>query len=314
MGIRAAFGLYEQTIDREVSVAGVGLHSGRGVNMTIRPADAGAGITFRRLDREGAAVPAALSAVVDAQLATTLAANGVSVATTEHLLGSLAGLGIDNAVIELDEGEVPIMDGSARPFVRLLKKAGVRRQGLRRRFLRITRPLEVRDGDAWIAVSPYEGFKVSYTIDFAHRLINRQEFSLELSPQAFAREISGARTFGFLSEVERLRQLGKGLGGSLANAVVLSPEEVLNVEGLRYADEFVRHKILDLVGDLALLGHCLLGHVQAHKTGHRQHLELLAAIRRQPDAWEIVGPDELPLAMTPPAALAGRSCSAPARL
>jgi UDP-3-O-[3-hydroxymyristoyl] N-acetylglucosamine deacetylase len=278
---------HQHTIKKAVSMRGIGLHSGKAVNLTIRPAEVDSGIRFVRSD-VAVAIPASMSLVVDTRLATTIARNDTAIATTEHLLAALSGLGIDNAVIELDAPEVPIMDGSAGPFVHLLRKADRRRQKGFRRLLKITDEIVVRDGDKEIRVVPHQGLKVTCEIDFDHELIRRQRYTIELSPKKFADEIAMARTFGFMEDVEKLKENGFALGGSLENAVVVARGGVLNREGLRFSDEFVRHKILDILGDLALLGCPLLGHVIASRSGHRQHLLLMQEIARRPECWEFV--------------------------
>jgi UDP-3-O-[3-hydroxymyristoyl] N-acetylglucosamine deacetylase len=280
---------YQHTIKKAVSMRGVGLHSGKAVNLTIKPAEVDSGIRFVRSDVETTtAIPASMNLVVDTRLATTIAQDETAVATTEHLLAALSGLNIDNAIVELDAPEVPIMDGSAGPFVHLLRKADRRRQKSFKRLLKITDEIVVRDGDKEIRVVPHDGLKVTYEIDFDHDLIRRQIYNVELSPKKFAEEIAMARTFGFMEEVEKLKENGFALGGSLENAVVVDRDGVLNREGLRFSDEFVRHKILDLLGDLTLLGCPLLGHVIGARSGHRQHLLLMQEIALRSDCWEFV--------------------------
>jgi UDP-3-O-[3-hydroxymyristoyl] N-acetylglucosamine deacetylase len=322
---------YQHTLKKTVRFGGVGLHSGEAVNLTVKPAAANCGVCFVRTDQQGhAPIPAFMNRVVSTILATTLANGGVSVSTTEHLLAALVGLGIDNAIIELDGPEVPILDGSAGPFVLILRKAGRLRQKARRRFLKITREITFQDGDKTLRVLPYDGFKVTSAIEFDHPLIRRQSCTMEISADTFAREVASARTFGFLDEVEKLQENGLALGGSLDNAIVVDRFGILNNEGLRFPDEFVRHKVLDLIGDLALLGYPLLGHVIANKSGHGQHLGLMQAIASQPDCWEMVSYDTvqdsgvlervvmstraagsrlMPL-LVPPATLSNSSCAA----
>lgn len=280
---------FQHTIRKAVSLRGIGLHSGKPVKLTIKPAEVNSGIRFMRSDiMASAAIPASMNLVVDTRLATTIAEKETAIATTEHLLAALSGLEIDNAVIELDAAEVPIMDGSAGPFVRLLKKVDRRRQKGFRRMLRITDEIAIRDGFKEIRLLPHDGLKITYEIDFDHSLIQRQSYSIELSPRKFAEEIATARTFGFMKDVERLKENGFALGGSLDNAVVVDRDGVLNNGGLRFNDEFVRHKILDLLGDLTLLGCPLLGHVIASRSGHSQHLQLMREIALRPDCWEFV--------------------------
>jgi UDP-3-O-[3-hydroxymyristoyl] N-acetylglucosamine deacetylase len=280
---------WQHTIRKTVSFAGVGLHSGKTVKLYIKPAGASTGIRFVRTDLgRKVMIPATLYRVTDTSLATTLAKDDVTVSTTEHLLAALAGMGIDNAVIELDNDEVPIMDGSAAPFVHVLTKVGRKRQKAARFLLKITRKIEVRNGDSVILIEPHDGFRVSGEIDFEHHLVRRQKFSVEVDSQTFIKEIASARTFGFLHEVEYLRQNGKALGGSLDNAIVIDRSEILNMEGLRFSNEFVRHKLLDLIGDLALLGCPVLGHITAIKSGHAQHLQLMKEIADHPECWQFV--------------------------
>jgi len=284
---------YQHTLKKTVRFAGVGLHSGEPVNLTIKAAPSNSGIRFQRSDLgRKAMVPAFMNRVVDTRLATTIGDGEARVSTTEHLLAALAGLGIDNALIEIDGPEVPILDGSAAPFVHILKNCGRARQNARRRMLKVTKEIEFRDGDKVIRVLPYDGFKVSSEIEFDHQVIRRQTYSMEICPERFADEIASARTFGFLEEVRKLQENGLALGGSLDNAIVVDRYGILNSEGLRFPDEFVRHKILDLIGDLALLGHALLGHVIASKTGHGQHFGLMQAIVDNPDCWELVEYDK----------------------
>lgn len=280
---------YQHTIKTPVSCRGVGLHSGKTVNMSIRPGAANTGIRFLRSDLGGDRfIPAFMNRVVDTMMATTIAEGDVRISTTEHVLSALTGLGIDNAIIELDAAEIPIMDGSAVPFVHLLKKAGIRQQKSYRRLVKISREISFADGDRIIRIVPHDGYKITAVIDFNHGLINRQECTIELSPDEFVHEISSARTFGFIDEVEKLQKNGLALGASLDNAVGMDRAGILNEEGLRFDDEFVRHKILDIIGDLTLLGCPLLGHVIAYKSGHGQHLRLMQEIAANPSSWDFV--------------------------
>ena len=280
---------WQHTIKKAVSFAGIGLHSGKTVRLAIKPAAPDTGIRFLRTDLlQGVMIPATLFRVADTRLATTLAKDDAKVSTTEHLLAALSGMGIDNAVIELDNDEVPIMDGSAAPFVHVLKKVGRERQKAVRLMLKITRRIEVKNGDAMIRIEPHKGFKVSGEIDFDHQLVRQQKFSVEIDSYTFIREIASARTFGFLHEVEYLRQNGKALGGSLENAIVIDRARILNAEGLRFTNEFVRHKLLDLIGDMALLGCPVLGHITACRSGHAQHLQLMQEIAAHPECWQFV--------------------------
>ena len=284
--------MWQHTVKKSISLAGVGLHSGKIAHLTIKPAPVNSGIRFYRVDRsDQAMIPASMCKVHDVQLATTLAEGDALVGTTEHLLSAMAGLGIDNAIIELDSEEVPIMDGSAFPFILMLKK-NLARQRSRRLMMKITKEIVYRNGESEVRVTPHNGFKVTCSIDFDHPVIQDQTYTLEVEPAAYMKEIASARTFGFLEQVEYLRANGKALGGSLENAVVIGKDGVLNKEGLRFGDEFVRHKVLDVIGDLALLGCPLLGHVQAHKAGHAQHVAFMEALAAQPDCWQLIDRSE----------------------
>ena len=281
--------LQQHTLKKATCFCGVGLHTGKQVTLTVKPAPADTGVRFVRTDLQNEVIPAFMDYVVDTSLATTLATdNGAVVSTVEHILGALSGLGIDNAIIELDSDEVPIMDGSAGPFVRILKKCGRQRQRAYRQMLKITREMSFKDGNKTIRVKPHNGIKFTYEIDFDHDLIRHQLYTMAYNPKKFADEIASARTFGFMDEVEKLKSNGYALGGSLDNAVVIDRLGVLNEEGLRYADEFVRHKVLDLIGDMALLGSPIIGHIIASKAGHGQHLGLLREIANHPECWEFI--------------------------
>lgn len=275
----------QRTIRRQISCAGIGLHSGQKVTLTLKPAAADTGIRFRRVDL-GVEIPATVGHVSGVQHATVLGKNGATVETVEHLLAALVAAGIDNVVVELSHREVPIMDGSSAPFLYLLQEAGVKKLAPARRYLKILKPVQMASGDKRIAVYPSDHFKVSYTISFDHPLLRHQSRTERISEQTFADHIAAARTFGFLKEVEWLRQNGLALGGSLENAIVIGDAGVLNP--LRFEDEFVRHKILDVVGDLALVGYPMVGHVVAHRAGHALHTQLAAAILGDPDAWCLV--------------------------
>ncbi len=276
---------HEQTIRDAVSCTGVGLHSGAPVTLRILPAPAGSGIVFHRTDLEGFAIEASGRNVARVSYATSLMKKGVLISTTEHLLSAFIGLGIDNAIVELDNLELPILDGSARPFVEMIQKAGVRKQRKQRTYLRIVREIELREGDKFIAVYPSNAYSVSYSINFPHPLIGKQSFCVRLTNGNFLNEIAGARTFGFLHEAEAMRQQGLIRGASTDNAIVLSRDEVLNPP-LRFRDEFVRHKVLDLIGDLALLGKQILGSVVADRAGHAMHTALVSRILRDQSYWE----------------------------
>jgi UDP-3-O-[3-hydroxymyristoyl] N-acetylglucosamine deacetylase len=277
----------QRTLRRQVSCAGIGLHSGNKVTLILRPAPANSGIRFRRTDLGGLEIEATIDNLAGIQYATGLAQNQGSVETVEHLLAALASLGIDNVVVELNYPEVPIMDGSAAPFVYLIHEAGVRDLGVPRRFLRVTRPIELSKGDKRIALYPSEHFKITYSISYDHPLLRHQARTMTITEAAFVEQIAPARTFTFLKEVELLRQHGFALGGSLENAVVIGETGVLN-HPLRFDDEFVRHKILDAIGDLALVGLPVIGHLVAHRGGHGLHTAFVAKLLEERDAWEVV--------------------------
>jgi UDP-3-O-[3-hydroxymyristoyl] N-acetylglucosamine deacetylase len=281
----------QRTLKNVIRATGVGLHTGEKVHLTLRPAAPDTGIVFRRVDLEPPAeIHACPDNVGDTRLSTTLVNGSVRVSTVEHLLSAFAGLGIDNAYVDLSAPEVPIMDGSAGPFVFLLQSAGIEEQARPKRFIRIKRPIEVRDGDKFARFEPYEGFKVEFMIDFDHPAFQdrAKRAQIDFSTNSFVKEISRARTFGFLREIEQLRQQNLALGGSLDNAVVVDEYRVLNEEGLRYEDEFVKHKILDAIGDLYLLGHTLIGSFKGHKSGHALNNQLLRALIADQAAWEEV--------------------------
>jgi UDP-3-O-[3-hydroxymyristoyl] N-acetylglucosamine deacetylase len=281
----------QRTLKSLISASGVGLHTGQKVRMTLRPAPADTGIVFRRIDLEPPLdIPARAELVGEARLASTLVKDGVKIYTVEHLMSALSGLGIDNAFVDLDASELPIMDGSASPFALLLQQAGIEEQGAPKRFLRVKKPVEVKDGDKWARLEPYAGFRVSFSIDFRHPVIDRstQSVTIDFAETSYLKEIARARTFGFMHEVEDLKDSGLALGGGLDNAVVLDEQSVLNSEGLRFADEFIRHKLLDAIGDLYLLGRPLLGAFTAHKSGHALNNRLLRAALSEPGALETV--------------------------
>ncbi len=283
--------LKQRTIKRLIKATGVGLHTGKKVTMTLRPAQPDQGIVFRRLDLpQPVDIRAAARAVTDTRLCSAVEGQGAKVATVEHLMSALAGLGIDNLYVDLTGPEVPIMDGSAGPFVYLLQSAGIEEQRAPKRFFRIRRPVEVRDGDKWARFEPYDGFRVSFSIVFDHPVFERasQSLTIDFAETSYTKEVARARTFGFAQDVEAMRDAGLALGGSLDNAVVLDEYRVLNTDGLRYADEFVKHKVLDAIGDLYLVGHPLIGAFSAHKSGHALNNQLLRATLDQADAWELV--------------------------
>lgn len=277
---------YEQTIRSAVEASGVGLHSGAPVTMRILPAAAGSGIVFRRVDLDNFLIEANGRNVAKVSYATSLMKKGVLISTTEHLLSAFVGLGVDNAIVELDNLELPILDGSAKPIVEMIQRAGLRRQRRKRHYLRILKEVEVREGDKFIAVYPSEGYSVSYSINFPHPLIGRESFRVELGNGAYVREVAPARTFGFLHEAAMMRNMGLIRGASEENAIVLTRDGIQNPP-LRYPDEFVRHKVLDLVGDLALIGHQVLGRIVADRAGHAMHTALVSRLLRDPSLWEM---------------------------
>jgi len=277
--------IQEQTIRSAVECSGIGLHSGAPVSLRILPAPANTGIVFRRVDLEGFEVEAISRNVARVSYATSLMKKSVLISTTEHLLSAFIGMGIDNAIVELDNLELPILDGSARPFVDLIRRAGVRKQRRPRTYIRIRRALELREANKFIAVYPADTYSVSYTINFPHPLIGRETFTLDLSNGQYVSGIAPARTFGFLHEAEAMRQQGLIRGASKENAVVLTRDGLVNPP-LRFADEFVRHKILDLIGDLALIGRRILGNVVADRAGHAMHTALVSRLLRDETLWE----------------------------
>ena len=281
----------QRTLKTAIRATGIGLHTGRKVLMLLRPAPANSGIVFRRVDLEPPVdIPARVAHVSETTLGTTLAHAGASIATVEHLLSAFAGLGIDNCFIDLTAGEVPIMDGSAGPFVFLLQSAGIENQAAPKRFVRIRRRVEVQDGDKWARFDPHQGFRVSFEIEFDHPVFRRhaQRACMEFSTTAYLREVSRARTFGFVRDLETMRSRNLALGGTLDNAIVLDDYRILNEDGLRFEDEFVRHKILDAIGDLYLLGHSLIGEYTAYKSGHGLNNRLLRTLLAEQEAWEEV--------------------------
>ncbi|KHF26244.1 UDP-3-O-acyl-N-acetylglucosamine deacetylase [Solemya velum gill symbiont] len=282
----------QRTLKNSIKATGVGLHSGEKVLLTLRPAAPDTGIVFRRLDFDAPVdIEARAENVGDTSLSTSLVnEEGVKVSTVEHLLSAFAGLGIDNAFVDVSAVEIPIMDGSAAPFVFLIQSAGIVEQDVAKRFIRIKKPIEVTDGDKRASFEPFDGFKVSFGIEFDHpAFVERPAFaSIDFSSTSFVREVSRARTFGFLREIEALREMNLALGGSLDNAVVVDEYRVINEDGLRYDDEFVKHKILDAIGDLYLLGHSLIGHFNGYKSGHALNNKLLRELLVQQDAWEEV--------------------------
>lgn len=286
----------QRTLKNVIRATGVGLHTGEKVLLTLRPAAPWTGIKFRRIDLpETVVIDAKPENVGDTRLSTSLVKGEVRISTVEHLLSALAGLGIDNAYVDVTAPEVPIMDGSAGPFVFLIQSAGIEEQDAPKRFIRITRSLKVQDADKWVRFDPYDGFRVGFTIDFDHPAFvpENQTACIDFSTTSFVKEVSRARTFGFMREIEALRKNRLALGGSMDNAIVIDDYRVLNEDGLRYPDEFVKHKILDAIGDLYLLGHSLIGSFTGHKSGHALNNCLLRELLRHKNAWEYVMFDDL---------------------
>lgn len=279
----------QYTLKTLVRATGVGLHTGCKVVLTLRPAPPDIGIVFRRLDVEPPVeIPVAPERVTDTRLCSAIERDGVKIATVEHLMSALAGLGVDNVYVDLTGPEVPIMDGSAAPFVFLIQSAGLQAQAAPRRYLRVKKTVRVEEGDKWAELAPYDGFRLTFRIDFEHPVLARsgQSVSIDLARQSYVQELSRARTFGFMREVESLRSAGLARGGTLDNAVVMDDYRVLNEGGLRYADEFVKHKVLDAIGDLYLAGHPILGAFSAYKSGHGLNNRLLRALMADTAAWE----------------------------
>ncbi len=281
----------QRTLKNVIRATGVGLHSGEKVYMTLRPAPVDTGVVFRRVDLEPIIeMPASAELVTETTLCTGLSCDGAKVQTVEHLMSALAGLGVDNVYVELSSAELPIMDGSAGPFVFLLQSAGIVEQNAPKRFIRIKKPIEVTEGDKVARFEPYDGFKVGFTVKFDHPMIpaSQSRAEVEFSTGAYIKEVARARTFGFMRDLEYMRERNLGLGGSMDNAIVLDEFRVLNDDGLRYADEFVRHKILDAIGDLYLAGRPVLGAYEGYKSGHALNNKLVRALLAQPEAWEEV--------------------------
>jgi UDP-3-O-[3-hydroxymyristoyl] N-acetylglucosamine deacetylase len=281
----------QRTLKNTIRATGVGLHTGKKIYLTLRPAPENSGITFRRVDfDQPVEIHGHAYNVEDTQLATSLGRDGVRISTVEHLMAALAGLGIDNAYVDVSANEVPIMDGSAGPFVFLVQSAGIAEQRAAKRFIRIKKPVLVQDGDKWARFDPFDGFKVNFAIEFDHPMFKNKSQTAEInfSTTSFVKEISRARTFGFMKDVEALRAQDLALGGSLDNAIIVDEYRVLNEDGLRYEDEFVKHKILDAIGDLYLLGHSLIGAFSGYKSGHGLNNRLLRALLEDQTAWEEV--------------------------
>jgi UDP-3-O-[3-hydroxymyristoyl] N-acetylglucosamine deacetylase len=281
--------LKQRTLKTLIRATGVGLHSGDKVTLVLRPAAAGTGIVFHRVDLTPVVdMKADPYAVGDTRMASCLEKDGAKLGTVEHLMSALAGLGIDNLHVDVDAEEIPILDGSASPFVFLLQSAGIEEQNAAKRFLRVKKTVEVKDGDKWARLSPYEGFRLEFSIQFNHPAVDRSgtKVAVDFADQSYIRDISRARTFGFTQDVEAMRSQGLALGGSLENAIVMDEYRVLNADGLRVPDEFVRHKVLDAIGDLYLVGAPLLALFSAHKSGHAMNNRLLRALLADADAWE----------------------------
>jgi len=281
--------LKQRTLKKVVSATGVGLHNGEKVTLTLSPAAIDTGIVFRRTDLPGTPeIQATPDAVRDTRMCSALEHNGARVATVEHLMSALAGLGVDNIIVEVSASEIPIMDGSSGPFIFLLQSAGIIEQNSPKKFIKIKKLIEVIDGDKWVRFEPYHGFKMDFTIDFAHPVFESsgKNVKIDFADNSYIKEISRARTFGFMHEVEYLRANGLARGGSLDNAIVLDEFRILNTDGLRYEDEFAKHKVLDAIGDLYMLGHPLLGAFTAYKSGHALNNQLLRALQADLSAWE----------------------------
>jgi UDP-3-O-[3-hydroxymyristoyl] N-acetylglucosamine deacetylase len=283
--------LRQRTLKQIARTVGIGMHSGTKVELVLRPAAADTGIVFRRVDVEPPVdIPASADAVVDTRMATTLGKGEVRIATVEHLMSALAGLGIDNCYVDVDAPEIPIMDGSAASFVFLIQSAGIVEQNAPKRFVRVLKPVEVRDGDKWVRLEPHFGFKLRFSIEFDHPAIDatEQDVEVDFAREPYVASVARARTFGFVNEVEALRAAGLGMGGSFENAIVMDEYRVLNVDGLRSGDEFAKHKILDAIGDMYTLGRPLIAAYVAHKSGHALNNRLLRALLADASAWEIV--------------------------
>jgi UDP-3-O-[3-hydroxymyristoyl] N-acetylglucosamine deacetylase len=288
--------LLERTLENVIRARGITLHSGERAELTFHPAPAGTGIVFRRVDLSPVVeIPALAEYVGDTTLSTSLNKDNARVATVEHLLSAFAGLGIDNAYVDVDASEIPIMDGSAGPFVFLLQSAGIKEQNVPKRFIRVKQKVKVEEGDKWACFEPFEGFKVTFTIEFDHPVFktHTKTATLDFSSTSYVKEVSRARTFGFMSDFERLREMNLARGASLDNAVAIDDFRVLNEEGLRYEDEFVKHKILDAIGDLYLLGSSLIGSFHGHKSGHALNNKLLRKLLATQEAWEYVSFEDL---------------------
>lgn len=290
----------QRTLKNPVRATGVGLHTGERVDLALRPASVNSGIVFRRVDLSPPVeIRAEAHAVHDTRLSTCMEVQGVRVATIEHLMSAFAGLGVDNAIVELNNAEVPIMDGSAGSFVFLLQSAGIVEQSAAKQFIRIKKSIEVKEGDKWVRFTPFNGYKLAFTINFAHPVFSasNQQVTIDLGEHSYIKEVSRARTFGFMHEVEAMRAQGLALGGNLDNAIVMDEYRVINPDGLRFEDEFVKHKVLDAIGDLYLLGHPLIGAFSGYKSGHALNNALLLTLLADDQAWEFATfdkPEEAP--------------------
>ncbi|MCL5024308.1 MAG: UDP-3-O-acyl-N-acetylglucosamine deacetylase [Nitrospirae bacterium] len=281
----------QRTLRQEVSFSGIGLHTGRYATVTLKPAPRDSGIIFNRVDRT-AVIRSYIGAVTDTAFATTLGNGTVKIKTVEHILAALAGIGIDNLIIEVDGPEIPILDGSSTELVSIILKGGIAKQGKKMPYMRITKPVVMEDGHAQIAIFPYAGRRITYRIHFNHHLLGEQSLSIELNEETFIKEVAPARTFGFLKDVQYMMANGFAKGGSPSNAIILSDEGILNSSGLRFKDEFVRHKILDSIGDFSLIGFPIYGHILADKAGHSTHRNFIRKIISCPECWEIVSEAE----------------------
>jgi len=282
--------LKQRTLSSKIRASGVGLHTGKKISLTLKPAPSNSGIVFKRTDIESASIKASLENVFDTRLSTSLSNDEIKISTVEHLLSALAGIGIDNAIVELDGPEVPIMDGSARPFVFMIQSAGIQEQSEAKRFIKIKKTIEVKQVEKWAKIEPFDGFKVAFTIDFDHPAFSEtsQSSEIDFSSVSYLSQVSRARTFGFAKDIELLRKNNLALGGSVNNAIVIDDYKVVNEEGVRFQDEFVKHKILDAIGDLYLLGHGLIGSFSAYKSGHHLNNLLLRELINNVHAWEEV--------------------------
>lgn len=295
----------QRTLKNMIRATGIGVHTGKKVYITLRPAPVNTGVIFRRTDGDTVVeIPARAENIGDTSLSTCLTKGDVRISTVEHLMSALAGIGIDNVYIDLNAPELPIMDGSAAPFVFLIQSAGIEEQNAAKKFVRIKRRVEIKAGDKWVRIEPFNGFKVTFSIDFNHPIINEsnQTATLDFSTTSYVKEVSRARTFGFLSDYEYIRKNNLALGASLDNAIVLDEFKIINQDGLRYSDEFVKHKILDAVGDLYLLGHSVIGAFVGYKSGHALNSQLLNKILADKNAWEVVtfdDPKEVPILYHP---------------